>query len=341
MKKVLQFFGKAIAGGLIALVVLSLFSLVYYNPPLAQTQPDKSTNIKYLPGQVWTFMIEGIGFGRINESGYNSSYFADNENPDVVVIGSSHMEALQVGDKANATYLLNEKFHTDKSTSNDLKCINIGVSGHFFEISVSNFQSIADKYPNAKYMILETINTKYDNDSLDKMMAGEYHSDFDETGFVRNLIKKIPYARLLHKKITERTPAAETASDPVPGDDFEGYESRMDKVFEKLTSICEKNGAKLIILTHDILYLDDEGNFTRDEDEQYLSRFYAICEKYNVDVVDVVPDFIENYKENKTLPYGYRNTKPGEGHLNKLGHKIIADRLYDKLNEMAGETNGI
>ncbi len=342
MKKVLQFLGKAIAGGLIGLVILSLFSLVYYNPPLAQPQPDKITNERFQAGQMWTFMLEGIGFGRINEAGYNSSYFADDKDPDLVVIGSSHMEALQVGHKANATYLLNEKLHTDENASNDLKCINIGVSGHFFEISTSNFQNIADKYPTAKYMIIETSNTKYDNASLDKMLAEGYHSDLAERGLLYKTMQRIPYARLLYKKINEiPKKRGGGGSAPAPEDDFDGYVKGMEKVFEKLTSICEKNGSKLIILTHDRFDIGKDGELIREEDEQYLSRFFAICEKYGVEVVDVAPDFMADYKENKTLSYGFRNTRPGEGHLNERGHAIIADRLYKKLNEMEGETNGI
>ena len=45
------------------------------------------------------------------------------------------------------------------------------------------------------------------------------------------------------------------------------------------------------------------------------------------------PAFVEYYEHNKEVPYGFSNTKPGNGHLNKLGHRLIAEALIPYIKE--------
>ena len=44
-------------------------------------------------------------------------------------------------------------------------------------------------------------------------------------------------------------------------------------------------------------------------------------------------DFLREYSETHTVPYGFFNTAPGKGHLNRTGHRILAEALYRKLKE--------
>ena len=43
------------------------------------------------------------------------------------------------------------------------------------------------------------------------------------------------------------------------------------------------------------------------------------------------PAFLENYQQEKTLPYGFMNTVLGNGHLNVTGHHLIAQALIKKI----------
>ena len=43
---------------------------------------------------------------------------------------------------------------------------------------------------------------------------------------------------------------------------------------------------------------------------------------------------LEHYNKYHELPYGFANTTPGNGHLNEVGHKIMADVIIDYLEEV-------
>ena len=43
--------------------------------------------------------------------------------------------------------------------------------------------------------------------------------------------------------------------------------------------------------------------------------------------------FINEYNESSTLPHGFINTSVGTGHLNKDGHRMIAEALARAIKE--------
>lgn len=338
MKRIVGYLLKCIVAFVIAFVILSLFSLIYYNPPLATEQPDFITNHKFETNTGWTFMLEGAGFGVIDNIGYNNAYYKDCSSPDVVVVGSSHTEALQVPQNANFVHLMNQKFAEDDLPDNDFECLNIGVSGHSFEVSVSNFEHIVNKYKDAKYIIIETYNNKFSPSKLDKMAEGKYHSPLKQRGLVYRTAQKVPYFRLLYKKVQE---AATAKSDENEANlisdnnyDINTYTQKLDAVLNKISTLADANGIKTIILLHEGFALDEEGNILEKDTVLYKNIFKDCCEKNGITAVDVLPAMIDNYKKTFEFSYGFSNTVPGKGHLNKTGHRIIAQELYEQINKM-------
>ena len=53
--------------------------------------------------------------------------------------------------------------------------------------------------------------------------------------------------------------------------------------------------------------------------------------KNNIPFLNTEKDFLSFFSEENEFPFGFNNTKPGTGHLNKNGHKIIANILYEFL----------
>ena len=41
----------------------------------------------------------------------------------------------------------------------------------------------------------------------------------------------------------------------------------------------------------------------------------------------------EHFQQSREIPYGFRNTAMGTGHLNEAGHRLIAQTLYTYLKE--------
>lgn len=339
MKKTVGYIFKCAVAGIISVIILSLFSLVYYNPPVAIQQPDGITNYKFIPNSRWSYMLEGFGFGRTDNLGYNNAYYQNIDKPDIVFVGSSHIEAQQVPGNANCVYLVNEKFDSDDISNNDYKCLNLGISGHFFEVTSSNFKYIAEKFKGAKYVILEISDIKYPVSILDAIINEEYHTPLEKRSFVKEIAQKIPYLRLIYKKINDMSPAdndiTQEEIEAIRNDfDIDVYTDKMNTILKKISLLCEENEIEPVVLLHERFWEDADGNIVKEMDETYKNTFVNCCRANDINVIDASFSMIDAYKKNYEFSYGFSNTVPGEGHLNKTGHRIIAETIYEKINEM-------
>ena len=333
MKKTVLFFCKLAVSGILALIVLSLFAMVYYNPPLAEPQPDKYTNSKFVSGAYWTDMTEGIGYGKTNDLGYNDADNFDPAAPVIAVIGSSHTEALQVPQSKNYTEQLQQLLRAQEEP--EINCLNLGKSGHFLNISASNFGYFAEAFQNVdlKCAVIEIANLNYTPAELDKMLAGEYHSDLQARGTLYTLAQRIPYLRLLYKQFQDSRQGGGTAvAEPVPFDE-QGYDAGVDQVMKKLSGIAAEKDFPLVILYHDSVAVQNGAAYRKD-DPRHVAIFKDRCEQNGILFVDVTDRFVEHFNETRELPYGFSNTTIGSGHLNELGHRIIAEELYGHITKL-------
>lgn len=326
MKKTFLFLCKFAVSGILAMLILSVFAFVYYNPPKAEPQPGKYTNSKFVSGAVWTDMSEGVGYGVTNDLGYNDADSYDPGAPVIAVIGSSHTEALQVPQDKTYTAQLQQLL---SQNGKDINCLNLGVSGHFLNISVSNFEYFAEEFENVQCAVIETANLSYEPEQLEKMLNGEYHSDLQMRGGLYSLAQKIPYLRLLYKQYQDSRQkngnAAATEQEPF---DYAAYEVGVNKVMEKLSGIATEKDFPLVILYHDSLTVEN-GKASRKDDAEMVKIFRNCCEKNGILFVDVTERFAEHFEATYELPYGFSNTTMGAGHLNTVGHSVVAEELYD------------
>lgn len=337
MKKITEILFKCIIAGIISITLLSMFSLIYYNPPIAIQQPDLITNFKFKENSNWSYMLEGFGHGKTDKLGYNNAYYMDCSNPDIVFVGSSHLEALQVPQEDNCVYLLNEKFDKDTLPHNDFKCLNLGVSAHAFEVSLSNFEYVIDKYKEAKYIVIETSNVEFSPTMLDEIAEAKFHAPEEEKSFIEKMALKVPYFRLLYKKINEATAAKKevvVATNDFNNNDINVYIDKMNVILNKVAKLSAENNIKPVVLMHQRFWKDSDGNIITENKEMYINAFKECCENTGIKVIDVTKPMIDRYKTNFDFSYGFSNTSPGEGHLNKTGHRIIAEEVYQSINEM-------
>ncbi len=333
--KITKYLLKCVEAGVISLVLLCGFAAVYDNSPIAAVQPNSTTDYRFVPESGWSFMTEGFGYGKTDGLGYNNAYFDNLKKPDVVFIGSSHTEALQVPQNANFVYLLNRKFGEDQDPDNDLKCLNLGISGHSFEICASNFEYVIEEFPDAKYVVIETSNVAFSESQLDSLLVGEFYTPMEERSFLYKAAQRVPYARLLVKKIRDlravRPAASDSGAESDKQEDLGLYREKMGAVLKKLSVAASEKRIGLIILLHEEIGISENGEAITIKDQEYKTVFKDCCAQYGIEVVDVTVDFMEHYEKNSELPYGFSNSTPGSGHLNKVGHQVIADAFYDKL----------
>ena len=343
MKKTVSGLLKLCASALASLVMLSVFALFYHNPPKSAVQLDYITNNKFVPGSNWSYMEEGFGYGKIDALGYNNGYYDNCTNPDIVFMGSSHLESLQVPYDSNCVNLLNQMFDADDLAYNDFKCLNLGASGHFFEVSASNIEYVVKKFKDSKYVVIETSDVRFSPSVLDNMLEGKYHNPVKEPGTLYQVAQKIPYFRLLYKKINEISVVKDGGNDSAndgsstSGDVFDAdvYKEKLNMVLDKILTLTKEEGITPVILMHERFYIDEDGEVCMEKEEEYKEMFKKCCENKGIKIIDCVDKMIENYNKNFELSYGFSNTVPGKGHLNKTGHRIIAEELYKQFNEMA------
>ena len=339
MKRIVVYLLKCALAAVISIVLLSLFSLVYYNPPIVIEQADGITNSKFIPNYRWSFMLEGVGFGKTDSLGYNNAYYDDCTNPDIVFMGSSHLEGLQVSQKENCVYVLNEKFDKDDLSYNDFKCLNLGTSGHFFGVSANNFKYVAEKFNGAKYIVIEVSEIKFSPSELDDIIEGKFHQPMEKKGFIAETARKIPFIRLMYKKFNESSPADNNTSNEEnvsteADEDLSVYSEKMNIVLAGISEISKENGVIPIIVMHEQFWEESDGSIVTITDDKYNKAFENCCDVNGIKLIDITPVMIENYKEKYEFSYGFSNTAPGEGHLNRNGHRIMAETVYTHINEM-------
>ena len=340
MKNIFLYICKSFVASIISLVVLSLISVIYFNAPIGIEQPEGITNFKYIPDLKWSYMPEGYGKGKTDSMGYNNAYYRDLSNPDIVFAGSSHLEATHVPENANSVYLLNEMFDKDNIDTNNFKCFNLGTSGHFFESTSSNYEYIAKKFNGAKYIVIEMFNAEYSSDMLDLIIQNKFHEPMAKKGFLHDVMRRIPYARLMYKKINDTMSVADApagAGSENKESEIDSYIEKMDIILGRIAKISEGNDIVPVILMHERFWLNEDSEIIMETDETYKKAFKACCEANGIKVIDVSSNMIAEYKESYQFSYGFSNSAPGEGHMNKTGHRIVAETVYEFINEMEAQ----
>lgn len=327
MKKTILFFCKLAISGILALAILSVLTMAYCNSPQSVAQPDKFTNNKFVSHTYWMNMMEGGGYGKTNNLGYNEQDDFDFATPMIAVLGCSHTQALEI--PQNKTYTAQLQQLLKSGGAEDIDCQNFGISAHFLNVCVSNFRYFAEAFQDAdvKCAVIETSSINYTPEEWEKMFAEEYHSDLQERNPLYTMAQKIPYLRLLYRQFQDvRKSGNTTVVEPAPFD-YTGYKVGVDQVMEKLSGIAKEEGFPLVILYHNSITVQDR-TASREDDAQQLEIFRDACQRNGILFVDVTNRFIDHYNNTFELPYGFSNTTMGTGHLNELGHRIIADELY-------------
>lgn len=274
-------------------------------------------------------MEEGFSWFRMDENGFNNPVFSSemgsSDFVDVLLMGSSHMEAVEVAADENTEYLLNElapKYST----------YNIGISGHTIYNNVNNMESAISEYAPSQYVILETADIKLDMDKMEAVIGDEYpHIQSYDSGMLYLVQKYIPAVKNLYKAVGNWANAGSdsvqsTAAEEVPQDDY----------YDTLNTFLEKASAdadgKLVIFYQPQTRIDETGAFADNGDSEYRELFAFACEANGIKFIDMTTDFKNLYETEHILAHGFTNTAVGEGHLNKYGHQAIAERLVEELN---------
>lgn len=324
MLKTIKALMKIGSAGLIALVFLSWFTIVYCNSGIHVTNSSGATDYKWEPNQLKSTMSEGFAWLHMDKNGFNNSFPPQGDICNLLM-GSSHMEAVNVSIDKNVGYLLNELGvgYT----------YNIGTSGHQIYNCVRNMADAVKEYKPSGYVILETDRVELDINSMKQVLDDTYpHIPSYDSGLLYTVQKYIPSVKHIYNQI-DIWKSMESVSAEVRRNTAQ-YDEYKEVLYAFLKKASDSVGkAKLLIFFHPTTPINSSGSMINETNPDMLEEFARACENNGIMFIDMTESFRELYENEDILPYGFSNTAIGVGHLNENGHAVIATKLSEAIRE--------
>ena len=328
MKKTCIWFLKAGVSAVLALAILTGFCMLYYNVPIHYDTSHGATDYAWQYNQFYSRGTEGFALGKTNNEGYvNKADYTEGQKTHILIMGSSHMEAFNVGMEESTAAVLG-------SLLPEKTVYNIGMSAHTFLNCADNLSAAMEKYKPTDYVILETSNLRYTNGNLQTVLEKKVSHLSSPTDGIVGMLQKNQFLRLLYAQLANfgKDDTSNKAS-TAPQKKTWASEELYSALITRLVSTVSQYGAKLIILYHPPLSLQEDGTATVTDDRELSAFFAEVCKESGAQFLDMAEIFTENYEKSHVLPHGFSNTSVGTGHLNKNGHKMIAQAICDLIKE--------
>ena len=302
------------------------------------------TDIVAEPYSTYCYAIEGFGYGKMNNEGFQNRYDYNGQNIRVLLMGSSHMEGFQIPQQLTAASVLNEMI------DNKTDVYNIAKGGSSFDKICKNFETALAYYKPDDFVVIETATVEFPVITLKHILENQVQSNFagfNVLGFditkIREFIRTSPlkylyYIRLAAKEINlfagrefgNKERLQETTTDTPIADE---YIHELNAVLSQMAQTAKKYSVKPIIFFHPRLALHKDASVLPQVNAEYLSVFNELCRKHGILFLDMTGTFVKNYEADYILPHGFANSHVGAGHLNKNGHAMIAKALANVITK--------
>ena len=330
---------KTVLAWITALAILCVLMLGYYFIPLRENNSKQNTDYVWAKNTPWVSLIEGVSFGMTDADGFINKDVV--ENPDILLLGSSHIESMNVLQSENMCALLNDKFDGKYSA------YNMGISGHTIYKVVQYLSKTLNIYQKApKHVIIETSDVELNETEVQQALSGEVKkTKVVDTGLLYNM-QMVPYFRMMYHQLdtgmldvlTDKKKAnnATTNAKPKAVEKVEIDEKPYDEMLGYLQKLEKEYNTQIIVMFHPFETINADGSISFAQAE-YAEIFSKVAQKYGIGFVDMTEDFEKMYYEEHYVPHGFSTGEIGAGHINKYGHAAIADRLYRHIKSSEGE----
>lgn len=334
LKKTISCIVKVMLSGIIAMIVLTFFCLIYKKGSVHYPDPDGATDHRWEPNSTYIQATEGFSWGKTNNEGYcNIRNYYPKDEIDILIMGSSQMEASNVMMEDSTAVLLDEKL-------TDQVVYNIGVSGHYLLNCACNLENALKKYKPKFFVIMQTDTLRFSSVELKKALTGSIAKYTSNNDGIIGFLQKNPFLRLVYHQLQNYMDEKNQKDDMSKGDSPIIKENSIQEETELLMQLIKKMNdkvseynARLIILYHPSTSLYEDGSLKPDKNAEISKMIKQMCNDHNILFLDMGRRFEEEYKMNNVLPYGFANTSVGSGHLNKIGHAMIAEELFNLIQE--------
>ncbi len=329
-----------LVAALTAVLICDLACFLFYDPCQELPRRMGSTTGYLLPDSFGVYGLEGYCIADIDNEGYVNRDLLRADDY-YVVAGASHTEGLFIPEKDRYSDILNDMLYHDGKNH----MINIGKSGNYFSVVLQHLDGILGEFSDAKGIIIETDSLCYDTKALyDSMTQTGYDPDETAQSLVASMSPRqritvrvkqaLPLLRLLHKQYYTYLDSKQEKSDSdILNEQFwrSEYEGDFEVALDDLMKfIRSKTDKQVIILYHPAVELETDGTMKAltNNAEPYYEK---VCKNNGIVFVDMTDTFMEAYENDHIIPYGFSNTTPGDGHINRAAHRMIAKKLAEVI----------
>lgn len=325
---------KVLVAAILSVVILSIIMSFYSLQPVHIENEKGNTDYVWPAKSVWIKATEGISWGRFDENGFNNIEVVD--NPDIIVLGSSHMEACDVLQNQSTAYLLGEKLKGKYTV------YNMGISGHQFYKVCQYLPANLELFESTpKVVVLETVLVNLQTNKVDEVLSGTVeHTPSHSTGLIA-VLQKIPFLHALYRQVdlgilemflpdTNDAESDEKDKSVVSAEKEMVDENAYDELFKYLFEIEKKYNTQIIVVYHHSGSINEDGTIGFTGGEK-LEMFKKYANVYDIDFVDMTSDLEDMYYNDHHVAHGFATGQLETGHMNKFGHAALATALYDKI----------
>lgn len=324
------------------LIVAEIVTRLLLTSPSNQIY-DPEFGWQYRPHTEILHSKEGFARNRVNSIGLNDSELNLDAKLKVLVLGDSFVEAIQVPQQLNFTSLL-------ENAIPDSEFINAGRS----DANAAHFLPLMRKFA---YLKPDRIVGMVSSSDISALFHGDVDIYENEQGiatvlihppqkdaikkYLDPLLTRSAFATYMARrvsplmrdlvKILRPSRNAVANAEPEALQEVNRRKGEAAKI-EVMTFILRSMAARTpvtIIFLPQMEFAPNGASTVAEISNHYASILKSACTAAKVQCIDSTDYLRKSYRTYGNPPFGFRNTKPGKGHLNKLGHQSIAESLLD------------
>lgn len=300
----------------------------------------------YTPGSVMLNGTEGFAKTVFDSNGFNNLQ-GPGIGPRILVLGDSFSEATQVSQQKNFSRILERRLSSEGA---DWRVVNCGIAGN----SVAEYLFYGDSFRrffDPDWIIIQVSESDFSDDAFSNDKAIRLARD-DKTGkirvvragdnFARDLKNAIvslsPFSAFAYVKLKSysRSSEEEGVRQNVVG---EASEAGVDQSRENLKQILAKMktlfGPRLVILEIPDVPRLVGGSVDFKGEVIFSTQLSEACRELDILVADPRDKFVKFFQDERAFPKGFANTRPGRGHLNRDGHELIGEELFETITSFS------
>lgn len=305
----------------------------------------------HTPGSVSKHRSEGFGStdnGRFGIQGINDITFIHKHK--IIVWGDSYVEAHQLDDKFKIPQRITEKL-SERGIGDTAMAFGVGMSGD----SVADYYAYIPKYEKlvrnikAHYIVITGF-----ADTLPVQLSESSRWDFRANPLRLTQNKWAPKYQSVKKKLNDL--GLYFVWEPVKSTiDTVNHLQMIPHVFKKkpLTNLEKTEWSKssriqawsflfeklkeqtewplIFVYCPHVPRISHGKIITTDANIKDTELFLEVAQKRGISVINLQDRFVNFYKTSGSLPRGFSNSTPGEGHMNRFGDDITAQAIIDHI----------